>query len=263
MYPSPKDSICQGATVTFISSTSNAGTTYQRAWYCNNNLLPGASNANYSTNTAADYDEYYSTVTASGVCADPYTDTSNKIVMRVFQWLPASVSMIANPNTTVASGTMINFTATPVSGGNTPTYQWTRNGTPVVGALSSLWGASTLSNKDEICVNMTSSYLCPNPKTAKSNCIKVSIETTGIKNTYLQVDKPRVYPNPVKNSLMVESVAAGTHLLLKDVLGRTIISKVALTNTETINTTSLVPGTYQLILNHSDKEIFVYRIVKE
>ncbi|MBN8670244.1 MAG: T9SS type A sorting domain-containing protein [Chitinophagales bacterium] len=247
MYPSPKDSICQGATLTFISSTANAGTSYQRYWYRNNTVIGGASNANYSTTTAADNDEYYVTLVATGVCADPYTDTSNKITMRVFPWLPASVSITANPSTTVPSGTMINFTATPVNGGNKPTYQWTRNGAPVVGALSNIWGASTLSHNDEICLNMSSSYLCPNPKTAKSNCIRVSIETTGI-NGIAGNSNIKVYPNPVRDILNINGVKAGNNIMLYDISGRLLLQQTALANQATINIASVAAGVYQLVI---------------
>ncbi len=250
MYPSPKDSICQGATLTFISSTANAGTSFQRYWYRNNTVIGGASNANYSTTTAADNDEYYVTLVATGVCAEPYTDTSNKIIMRVFPWLPASVSIVANPATTVPSGTMVNFTATPVNGGNKPTYQWTRNGTPVVGALSNIWGASTLSNNDEICVNMSSSYLCPNPKTAKSNCIKVSIESTGI-NSLAGNAAIHVYPNPVKDVLNIDGIKAGCTITLYDISGRLLLQQTALADKEIVNTAMLASGVYQLIITEN------------
>jgi len=261
IYPSPNDSICQGASVTFISSLSNAGTAFQRAWYRNNNRITGATAANYSTTTAADYDEYFATVIAAGVCANPYTDSSNKITMRVFPWLPASVSITANPTTTVPSGTMINFTATPVNGGNTPAYQWTRNGTNIVGALSNVWGAPNLSNNDEICVNMSSSYLCPNPKTAKSNCIRVSIETTGINS--LAIDKNiKVYPNPVKNTLMIEDIKPGALITMHDLAGRPLLTTTAINTTTSINTSSLASGIYLLSVNTDNKSVR-YKIVKE
>lgn len=262
VYPSPKDSICQGATVNFVSGTSNAGSSFVRTWYKNNNIIAGAANANYSTSTAADKDEFYLTLVAYGVCATPFTDTSNKITMNVFPWLAPSVSISANPNTTVASGTMINFTATPVNGGNKPTYQWTRNGANIGGAISNLWGASTLSNNDQICVDMTSGYLCPNPKTVKSNCIKVSIESTGIKNTWAGKE-PKIYPNPTKEILVIEDIETGTKIQLNDVIGRTVISQTANSSVASINTQNLVPGNYILLLSTIKGEILTVKITKE
>jgi len=261
MYPSPNDSICQGATLTFVSSQSNAGSAFQRTWYRNNNPITGANGVNYVTTAAIDSDVYYVSLTG-GNCAEPFTDTSSRILIRVFPWLAPKVSITANPTATVPSGTMINFTATPTNGGNNPTYQWTRNGANIVGALSNVWGAPNLSNNDEICVNMTSSYLCPNPKTTKSNCIRVSIETTGIKGTWVG-KQPAIYPNPVKDVLIIEVIQTGTIIQLTDVAGRTLIRKTAISNNETINTQSLIPGNYILLLDDNKGSNIRVKITKE
>ncbi|MFN4247648.1 MAG: T9SS type A sorting domain-containing protein [Flavipsychrobacter sp.] len=262
MYPSPKDSICVGQNVTFVSSNSNAGSSYTRSWFKNNNVIGGAANANYSTTTAADGDEYYVTLTAYGVCATPYTDTSNVIKMRVLPYLAPSVSISANPNTTVTSGTMINFTATPTNGGNMSKYQWTRNGTNITGAISNIWGASTLSNNDQICVDMTSGYLCPNPKTAKSNCIKVSIESTGIVGVWTGKE-PSIYPNPTNDKLTIEGIDKGTKIQLSDVLGRVVIKATATNETTELNMSHLAAGSYMLILSKDNGDRMSVKVVKE
>jgi len=262
MYPSPKDSICVGQSVTFVSNASNAGSSYTRSWFKNNNVIGGAANANYSTTTAADGDEYYITLTAYGVCATPYTDTSNIIRMHVLPWLAPSVSISANPNTTVTSGTMINFTATPTNGGNTPKYQWTRNGTNITGAISNIWGASTLSNNDQICVDMTSNYLCPNPKTAKSNCIKVSIESTGIVGVWSGAT-PSIYPNPTKDKLLIEGIEKGTIIQLNDVFGRVVIKATAANETAELNMSHLAAGSYMLLLSKDNGDRMSVKVVKE
>jgi hypothetical protein len=262
MYPSPKDSICVGQNVTFVSNTSNAGSSYTRSWFKNNNVIGGAANANYSTTTAADGDEYYVTLTAYGVCATPYTDTSNAIKMRVLPYLAPSVSISANPNTTVTSGTMINFMATPTNGGNTPKYQWTRNGTNITGAISNIWGASTLSNNDQICVDMTSGYLCPNPKTAKSNCIKVSIESTGIVGVWTGKE-PSIYPNPTNDKLTIEGIDKGTKIQLSDVLGRVVIKATATSETTELTMSHLAAGSYMLTLSKDNGDRMSVKVVKE
>ncbi|OSZ79468.1 hypothetical protein CAP35_14815 [Chitinophagaceae bacterium IBVUCB1] len=262
IYPSPNDSICQGANVMFVATPNNAGTGISYSWYRNNNLITGATGANYNTTSAIDFDRFYCVMVAPNACSEPFTDTSNTITMRVFPWLAPSVSITANPTTTVPSGTMINFTATPTNGGNSPTYQWTRNGANIVGALSNVWGAPNLSNNDEICVNMTSSYLCPNPKTAKSNCIRVSIETTGIKGTWAG-KAPNVYPNPVKDLLIIEGLQAGTIIQLNDVTGKTLLRKTAINQTETLNTQNLIPGNYILLLDDNKGNRMQVKMVKE
>jgi len=261
LYPSPKDSICQGATVTFVATPSNVGTGPVYTWYRNNNpVLTGGTS--FPTSVVSDKDEFYVTVTTNGVCSGIYIDTSNIITMHVLPWLAPGVSITANPNTTVASGTMINFTATPTNGGNKPGYQWTRNGAPVVGATSNIWGASTLSNNDQICVDMTSSYLCPNPKTAKSNCIKVSIESTGIVGVW-SGKAPSVYPNPTKDKLLIEGIEKGTKIQLNDVLGRVVIKAIATNETAELKMSHLAAGSYMLLLSKDNGDSMSVKVVKE
>ncbi len=261
LYPSPKDSICQGATVTFVATPSNVGVGPVYTWYRNNNpVLTGGTS--FPTSAVNDMDEFYVTVTTNGVCSGTYTDTSNSIIMRVLPFLTPSVSITANPNTTVLSGTMINFTATPVNGGAKPTYQWTRNGANITGALSNVWGASTLSNNDQICVDMTSNYLCPSPKTVRSNCIKVSIESTGVANVW-SGKEPSVYPNPTKDRLIIEGIEKGTKIQLNDVLGRKVIDMVSASTMAELNTAHLAAGSYMLMLYKENGDSMGVKVIKE
>ena len=262
VYPSPKDSICVGQTVTFVSSNSNAGSSYVRSWFKNSSVIGGAANANYSTTTAADGDEYYVTLTAYGVCATPFTDTSNVIKMHVLPYLVPTVSIAANPNATVKSGTMINFTATPTNGGSRPAYQWLVNGSYIIGAISNVWGASTLSNNDVICAEMTSSYMCANPKKAKSDCIKVSIESTGIVGVW-RGKEPSIYPNPTKDRLIIEGVEKGTKVQLNDVLGSVLIKSTATSGTAELNMSHLAAGNYLLLLSTDNGDRMSVKVVKE
>ncbi|HLO72246.1 MAG TPA: T9SS type A sorting domain-containing protein [Flavipsychrobacter sp.] len=261
LYPSPKDSICQGATVTFVVTPSNVGVGPIYTWYRNNNpVLTGGTS--FPTSAVNDMDEFYVTVTTNGVCSGTYTDTSNSIIMRVLPYLTPSVSITANPNTTVLSGTMINFTANPVNGGAKPTYQWTRNGANITGALSNVWGASTLSNNDQICVDMTSNYLCPSPKTVRSNCIKVSIESTGVANVWAG-KLPSVYPNPAKDRLIIEGIEKGTKIQLNDVIGRKVIDVVSASTMVELNTAHLAAGSYMLMLYKENGDSMGVKVVKE
>jgi hypothetical protein len=182
--------------------------------------------------------------------------------MKVLPWLTPSVSITANPNTTVISGTKINFTALAVNGGAKPAYQWTRNGTNITGALSNIWGASTLSNNDLICVDMTSDYMCPSPKSAKSNCIKVSIESTGVAHNWTDKE-PKIYPNPTKEILVIEGLEKETKIQLNDVIGRVLYDQICNTTNTQINTANLVPGNYVLLLKTKDGNSMVVKIVKE
>ena len=182
--------------------------------------------------------------------------------MRVFPWLAPSVSIAATPNTQVNGGDLITFNATPVNGGNYPSYQWKRNSKDVVGALSYTWGAKTLDDKDVICLVMTSSYLCPQPKTASSNCITVSINTTGITDNKTMKDIS-IYPNPVTNELVIEGITKDTRIQLSDILGRVVISTISTNDKTILNTSALHPGTYLLQLTNEQGERMNAKVVKD
>ncbi|MGG5488407.1 HYR domain-containing protein, partial [Gaetbulibacter sp. PBL-D1] len=67
----------------------------------------------------------------------------------------ASVSISAN-NNPVCAGEAVTFTATAVNGGATPSYEWFVNGGSV-GNNSNTFTTSTLTNNDQVSVEMTSS----------------------------------------------------------------------------------------------------------
>ncbi|MBL7682393.1 MAG: T9SS type A sorting domain-containing protein, partial [Flavipsychrobacter sp.] len=97
---------------------------------------------------------------------------------------------------------------------------------------------------------------------AKSNCIKVSIETTGIKGIWKHTT-PDIYPNPAKDKLIIEGISKGTRIQLIDVLGRTVINQTATQETEVLNTNNLIPGNYILQLNTEQGERMRVKITKE
>jgi len=86
-----------------------------------------------------------------------------------------SVSISANPGTTVCAGTTITFTPTPVNGGTNPTYQWWRNGSMLAGATGSTYSANNFVNGDNIYVVMTSNDPCGSTSTATSNVLTITV----------------------------------------------------------------------------------------
>ena len=73
--------------------------------------------------------------------------------------LLASVSINANPGTALCTGDNVSFTAVPVNGGMSPSYQWMHNGAPA-GTNSAVYTPASVNNNDQIWVVMTSSQTC-------------------------------------------------------------------------------------------------------
>jgi hypothetical protein len=105
----------------------------------------------------------------------------------VSSFVTPSVSIaIESPAGPICQPQAVTFKATPVNGGPTPTYAWTKNGLPV-GNSSNTYSVSNLNNGDRIKVKMTSSATCPDPGFVDSNEIimaltvprQVSVSVTG------------------------------------------------------------------------------------
>jgi hypothetical protein len=86
---------------------------------------------------------------------------------------PPSVNLSAS-TTNICAGQTVSFTATPINGGSSPSYQWQVNG-------SNVWinwptyGTGILSNGDQVRVIMTSSSNCVTTPVATSNVITISV----------------------------------------------------------------------------------------
>ncbi|MFP9098040.1 T9SS type A sorting domain-containing protein [Flavobacterium sp. RHBU_24] len=81
---------------------------------------------------------------------------------------------ISSPSASVCSGQSVVFTAEPVNGGTTPSYQWKLNGNDV-GTDSTTYTASTFANGDLISVIMTSNAPCATTTTVTSNTVTMSV----------------------------------------------------------------------------------------
>ncbi len=87
-----------------------------------------------------------------------------------------SVSIAVTGNG-ACQGTTVQFTATAVNGGPTPTYLWRVNGIPA-GSNSPFFNTSTLVNGDVVTCELTSNSGCASPLTATSNSINITLTPT-------------------------------------------------------------------------------------
>jgi len=104
-----------------------------------------------------------------------YTSTSTGIPVNdgtTSNVTPAvSISSNAAANT-FCTGQPVIFTANPVNGGSSPSYQWKKNGINT-GTNSSTFTTSLLNNNDVITVVMTSNLPCVNTANATSNALNM------------------------------------------------------------------------------------------
>jgi|GEM_PF-1694287 len=117
---------------------------------------------------------YYVTGTnATTSCA---TNMNGTATVTVNPALAASVSIAANPGTTVCPSTSVTFTATVTNGGAAPTYQWKKNGSNVGSATNSTYTNTPVNGDYYTCV-ITSNLACVTGSPATSNTLTMSISS--------------------------------------------------------------------------------------
>ena len=113
------------------------------------------------------------TLTAQPETANEICGVSQSAVFLTFKNQIALITIGAD-QTTVTTGTTVNFTATPINGGATPIYQWQVNGLNV-GSNSPNYSYAP-ADSDSIRVVMTSSEICIAGSNATSNSISIKVE---------------------------------------------------------------------------------------
>ncbi|MFT6814890.1 MAG: PKD repeat protein [Sphingobacteriales bacterium] len=99
---------------------------------------------------------------------------------------------ISISNTTICSGAIATFTATPQNAGASPTYQWKINGGDVFGETGETFSTTLLNDQEVISCNITSSNSCAFPDTAISNEIIITITNSLLPEIAIFSDKDTI-----------------------------------------------------------------------
>ena len=139
--PSGTTTVCTGSNIVFIATVSGgASPVYQ--WTENGSNIAGATNSTYTANKASAGSYTYTCIVYNSGCATTVTDSTPSTGTWVVP--PTGVTVTPSGTTTVCTGSNIVFTAT-VSGGASPVYQWTENGSNMAGATNSTYTANKAS----------------------------------------------------------------------------------------------------------------------
>lgn len=164
--------ICAGESVTFTAQPTNGGAAPIFQWYLNGNAF-GSSLNSFTINQLQDGDEFNCEVVSSETCVQNQTASSNILTINVESLLTASLAIAADA-TTVCEGNPVSFTATPVNGGNSPSYLWTLNGV-MVGADAPTLVVSSPVDGDAVQCSMTSSKTCVVQNPIASNSVSLNV----------------------------------------------------------------------------------------
>jgi len=171
IWQNPTGAVCLGTQVTFTAVPTNGGSSPVYEWFVNG--IPSGDNSPIYSYTPQNGDLVKCRITSSMSCPTGNPATSNVITMTVNQPLPVSVSIVASANP-VVPGTQVTYTATPVNGGSSPSYQWKVNGTNA-GTNSPTFVYTPADNDSVKCV-LTSSLTCVSGNPATSNTIGMTVQ---------------------------------------------------------------------------------------
>jgi hypothetical protein len=168
----PSTTVCPGANVAFVATPTNGGSSPSYQWQVNG-VNVGINSNTFTTSSLNNNDEVKVTLTSNASCATTSAATSNSINMTVGAVVVSSVSITAS-SSSICPGSMITFTASPLNGGSSPSYQWQVDGVNV-GSNSNTFSSSSLSNGAQVKAIMNSSVSCALPATVTSNVINVIV----------------------------------------------------------------------------------------
>ncbi|HTR27639.1 MAG TPA: choice-of-anchor Q domain-containing protein [Puia sp.] len=158
--------VCAGANVVFTAVGRNGGDSSAYQWQVNGANV-GTNSPQFSSSTLADSSKVAVFLTSSLSCAKPKTVGSNTINMRVQPVVAPSLTIGAAPGPTCV-GNEILLLASPVNGGDHPTFFWNTSYANYQTTTDSLL-LYIVDSTEVINVQMTSSNGCAITKTAYSN----------------------------------------------------------------------------------------------
>ena len=202
--PSGTVKICNGDSASFTATT---GTAYR--WQQAGTNIAGATNASYTAHTAG---LYTVAVTATNGCVD--TSLTDTLIVRT---LPIPVIAV--------SGAIL-------STGTYATYQWSRNGTAITGAINPTYTMVILSGNYTVSVTDTNGCSGISAPYTPS----VSVQTLNGKGNV------KIYPNPVQDWLYI-TTDEPVNVTISSIDGRLVSSY---NEAKRINVSSFASGVYIL-----------------
>ena len=178
--PSPFVCMSAGYTVKCVSNVPV--TSYQ--WYVNYQVSIALTDSSFTGSLQPAYPKqtYYCKVTLPGnYCFSAYQLNSDTLVMQVGSSLPPPAVTISSddPDLIICNKQSVRFTAITSGAGNSPVYQWQKNGLPT-GANTPYYRTDSLSNADRISLSVTNNAWCLAQPTGISNSLLIRKDTVAL-----------------------------------------------------------------------------------
>jgi gliding motility-associated-like protein len=166
-------SVCGSNPITFTATPTNGGGSPTYQWKLNG-VNVGTNSATYILNSPLANDTVRVVMTSNASPCLVNAQSNSTGILLTNSTITPSVSVSASPGNTACAGVNVTFTATPINGGATPTYQWKNKGINI-GTNSNSYASNTLTSNDSIYVVLTSNANCISTPTATSNAVVMTI----------------------------------------------------------------------------------------
>lgn len=170
---SNKTMICGGESVTFTASPTGGGNAPVYEWYIDGIKKTSGNSNSFTSANLTNGNIITCIMNSNAKCLTTPSATSNAVVMIVNPIVPVSIQ-ISTAKTTICVGASVTCTAIGTNAGNNPIYKWYVNN-QLQNESSSTFTISNLTNGAKINATLTSSEACPNPVTAYSNTLAITV----------------------------------------------------------------------------------------
>jgi hypothetical protein len=163
--------LCSGTLVTYTATPVNGGVTPTYEWYINGVL---AGSTNIYTYVPSNGDVVSVTLRPGGICVNPDSTVSSQTIV-VNPLATPGVTISVSPGNPSCLGSPVTFSATPISGGTSPSFRWTKNGVNVATGPTYTYVPNM---GDVVYCMITSNYVCRSVDTAFSSNITMMTQAS-------------------------------------------------------------------------------------
>jgi hypothetical protein len=220
----PNDTVCNGASASFVAVPTYGGTAPTYSW--KRNGINVATGPTYSC-IPMNGDVIVCRMVSNYACRVVDVAVSAPLTVIVQPDVPNSITVTVD-HMTVGAGSAATFTAAAANPGATPVFQWYINGTAVAGATSSTFTTTTLIDGQVVSCSVTSSNPCAYPATNYSAGISMHVSNgIGIMG---QVDNLVLVPNPNNGTFFIAGTLTNiseVNVKVVDILGQVVYESMA------------------------------------
>jgi hypothetical protein len=261
----PGDTVCKGMAVELSAVPVYGGTSPAFTWAKDGSAIGTGASFSYIPSNG---DLVTCFMVSDYPCLLADTVTGQPVAMVVEDPTLPSVSITANPGTTVGRGKAVALTAVVTGGGPNPTYQWYVDGVPVPGATNQSYTKTSpdTSFEDSVSVVVATGGFCP---TSTHGWVYIEVDPEGVAGLANAVGVS-VLPNPSDGTFTIKGTIGKADgelgIEVTDLLGQVVYQGTAQAPGGKVNQTvtlgnGTANGMYLLNLHTATGNLVVHIVV--